>query len=142
MSDDTRSRKVVFFFSSRRRNTIFDCDWSSGVCSSDPKEGLGTFRVVTGLDGTLAEPFGPLRGWYWDVSLNYGRSSGTFTTAGAIRNSRIADAVGPSFTLPSGQAVCGNKGPDGIAGTADDVIIPGCVPLDLFGGPNNGSISP
>src|SRR5205085_4146489 len=31
-------RKVVgyyFFFSSRRRHTRFDCDWSSDVCSSD-----------------------------------------------------------------------------------------------------------
>src|SRR2546430_4787338 len=26
---------VAFFFSSRRRHTIFDCDWSSDVCSSD-----------------------------------------------------------------------------------------------------------
>src|SRR2546430_5383143 len=26
---------VVFFFSSRRRHTRFDCDWSSDVCSSD-----------------------------------------------------------------------------------------------------------
>src|SRR2546430_13369741 len=26
---------MVFFFSSRRRHTIFDCDWSSDVCSSD-----------------------------------------------------------------------------------------------------------
>src|SRR5256886_4658208 len=26
---------VGFFFSSRRRHTIFDCDWSSDVCSSD-----------------------------------------------------------------------------------------------------------
>src|SRR2546430_7455276 len=25
----------VFFFSSRRRHTRFDCDWSSDVCSSD-----------------------------------------------------------------------------------------------------------
>src|SRR5688572_31593768 len=25
----------VFFFSSRRPHTIFDCDWSSDVCSSD-----------------------------------------------------------------------------------------------------------
>src|SRR2546430_1592988 len=25
----------IFFFSSRRRHTIFDCDWSSDVCSSD-----------------------------------------------------------------------------------------------------------
>src|SRR2546430_7128634 len=28
-------RVVVFFFSSRRRHTRFDCDWSSDVCSSD-----------------------------------------------------------------------------------------------------------
>src|SRR5205085_5449474 len=26
---------VNFFFSSRRRHTRFDCDWSSDVCSSD-----------------------------------------------------------------------------------------------------------
>src|SRR5688572_33311203 len=26
---------VRFFFSSRRRHTRFDCDWSSDVCSSD-----------------------------------------------------------------------------------------------------------
>src|SRR6266567_318020 len=28
-----------FFFSSRRRHTRFDCDWSSDVCSSDLKAG-------------------------------------------------------------------------------------------------------
>src|SRR5688572_33432640 len=27
--------QVGFFFSSRRRHTRFDCDWSSDVCSSD-----------------------------------------------------------------------------------------------------------
>src|SRR2546430_951894 len=26
---------IPFFFSSRRRHTRFDCDWSSDVCSSD-----------------------------------------------------------------------------------------------------------
>src|SRR2546430_9119904 len=26
---------TIFFFSSRRRHTRFDCDWSSDVCSSD-----------------------------------------------------------------------------------------------------------
>src|SRR5256886_5867485 len=31
--------KLLFFFSSRRRHTRFDCDWSSDVCSSD----LGSF---------------------------------------------------------------------------------------------------
>src|SRR2546430_12915158 len=28
-------RSGLFFFSSRRRHTRFDCDWSSDVCSSD-----------------------------------------------------------------------------------------------------------
>src|SRR2546430_6834326 len=27
--------RLLFFFSSRRRHTRFDCDWSSDVCSSD-----------------------------------------------------------------------------------------------------------
>src|SRR2546430_12461933 len=30
-------RRVSLFFSSRRRHTRFDCDWSSDVCSSDLK---------------------------------------------------------------------------------------------------------
>src|SRR2546430_2239925 len=33
-----------FFFSSRRRHTRFDCDWSSDVCSSD----LGLWQTVCG----------------------------------------------------------------------------------------------
>src|SRR5205085_7257398 len=37
---------IQFFFSSRRRHTRFDCDWSSDVCSSD----LGT----TSPSGTKA----------------------------------------------------------------------------------------
>src|SRR2546430_12403080 len=35
MVDIMRSWIVCFFFSCRRRHTIFDCDWSSDVCSSD-----------------------------------------------------------------------------------------------------------
>src|SRR2546430_13257328 len=30
-----RCSVLLFFFSSRRRHTRFDCDWSSDVCSSD-----------------------------------------------------------------------------------------------------------
>src|SRR2546430_10408280 len=32
---DASTGRQVCFFSSRRRHTIFDCDWSSDVCSSD-----------------------------------------------------------------------------------------------------------
>src|SRR2546430_7385946 len=31
---------LYFFFSSRRRHTRFDCDWSSDVCSSDLRRTL------------------------------------------------------------------------------------------------------
>src|SRR5256886_17288952 len=31
----THTVSCFFFFSSRRRHTRFDCDWSSDVCSSD-----------------------------------------------------------------------------------------------------------
>src|SRR2546430_10214746 len=34
-STPTRCHTLLFFFSSRRRHTRFDCDWSSDVCSSD-----------------------------------------------------------------------------------------------------------
>src|SRR2546430_6267803 len=36
----------MFFFSSRRRHTRFDCDWSSDVCSSDLAEFLARWRSI------------------------------------------------------------------------------------------------
>src|SRR5256886_9207972 len=39
--------RVFFFFSSRRRHTRFDCDWSSDVCSSDLTEA----KLVITADG-------------------------------------------------------------------------------------------
>src|SRR6266853_3662101 len=41
----------VFFFSSRRRHTRFDCDWSSDVCSSDLHEPGGVRVAGMGRDG-------------------------------------------------------------------------------------------
>src|SRR2546430_10083134 len=49
----------MFFFSSRRRHTRFDCDWSSDVCSSDlgtvsariwcsPDQSRGAVRLIGG----------------------------------------------------------------------------------------------
>ena len=98
---------------------------------------LATFRVVTGVEGNLSQDFGPLNGWFWEASMNYGRTSGTFTTGGSIRNSRVADVLGPSMIDPAtGKPTC--------VTTAGDIstAIPGCTPLNMFGGPNNGSIDP
>src|SRR5579859_5271620 len=42
---------LFFFFSSRRRHTRFDCDWSSDVCSSDLEHGQVTFAHGFGTKG-------------------------------------------------------------------------------------------
>src|SRR3989475_4397640 len=50
---------LVFFFSSRRRHTRFDCDWSSDVCSSDltPLSALGYFATIAVLGLLTAAMF-------------------------------------------------------------------------------------
>src|SRR2546427_9256891 len=56
----------VFFFSSRRRHTRFDCDWSSDVCSSDLAVVRETISRVSGtgqaeLRLELADGLAPAR---------------------------------------------------------------------------------
>src|SRR2546430_12527456 len=46
-------RVLFFFFSSRRRHTRFDCDWSSDVCSSD----LFRTRILVGFGVVVLVPF-------------------------------------------------------------------------------------
>src|SRR2546430_9067631 len=85
---------VVFFFSSRRRHTRFDCDWSSDVCSSDlaasnaaahsvcgrswptvtPREPHASSEKPEGLM-TKRRPFCPRRARAFQ-SLKIGRASG------------------------------------------------------------------
>src|SRR2546427_8783691 len=45
-----------FFFSSRRRHTRFDCDWSSDVCSSD----LVSSLVMETSAAAMSAPLGSL----------------------------------------------------------------------------------
>src|SRR2546430_12603709 len=47
--DKKLSCSLSFFFSSRRRHTRFDCDWSSDVCSSDLRLRLIRLAVSLGL---------------------------------------------------------------------------------------------
>src|SRR2546430_42167 len=56
----------VFFFSSRRRHTRFDCDWSSDVCSSDLDEAAQIAeqerQVMTWFADLLRKDGLPVRG--------------------------------------------------------------------------------
>src|SRR2546430_17298258 len=58
----------AFFFSSRRRHTRFDCDWSSDVCSSD----------LVGVGVMTAELRGSAAGFFSAAAF-----SEFFTAAGA-----------------------------------------------------------
>src|SRR2546430_3471946 len=52
---------LLFFFSSRRRHTRFDCDWSSDVCSSDLSAVTFWFgRSIIGMAMLLAAVMLPI----------------------------------------------------------------------------------
>jgi iron complex outermembrane receptor protein len=94
-------------------------------------EDIDTYRAVAGVDGTLPDSFGPAKGWFYDASFNYGRTSAVTDTNGYLRSPKIQDALGPSFVDAAGKPQCGADAAHQIAG---------CVPLDLFHGA--GSITP
>src|SRR2546430_17654982 len=54
-----RTSECVFFFSSRRRHTRFDCDWSSDVCSSDLAAQVGTLPMMA-TDFHVLSPVAPI----------------------------------------------------------------------------------
>jgi iron complex outermembrane receptor protein len=88
---------------------------------------------------TLAGLRGDRGAWHWDVSVSFARAHGRSTESGAIPNDRVIAALGPSGPDASGRIVCGRRDP-ATGRVPDAAVIPGCVPLDLFGGA--GSITP
>src|SRR2546430_16096884 len=82
-----------FFFSSRRRHTRFDCDWSSDVCSSD----LGYSVQMTiipqiveflGYDTATAQQFVPT------VIIGGGGSTPSVPVTGQLPPAHIPHSVG------------------------------------------------
>jgi iron complex outermembrane recepter protein len=85
---------------------------------------IDTFRVVTGVGAEIPSDAAVLKGWTWDLHLNYGRTVGTETKRGLFQRSKFAAALGPSFMAENGTPTCGTP----------EAPISGCVPLNLFGG--------
>jgi len=103
-------------------------EFSNRITAQD----INTFRVVTGVDGTLPQSAGALSGWYWDVSLNYGRTEGTQLKQGNLKLTSLEAALGASFRDPATGALrCGTP----------SAPIANCVPLNLFGGGDPSTIS-
>lgn len=85
-------------------------------------QNVDTLRLLGGVDGTLPDAAGPLRGWTWELSYGQGRTRGNVTTSGYTKKSALEAALGPSFEDAEGWH----------CGTPETGAIPGCVPLNLF----------
>src|SRR5256886_13390782 len=100
---------VFFFFSSRRRHTRFDCDWSSDVCSSDL------------LTVTLALPASARPGVYQvkaAAGANRERSEGSLAIndyphirARGVTHASVAQGRAARIALPNwrASATCGGR---------------------------------
>src|SRR5689334_22386941 len=152
-----RTQLCVFFFSSRRRHTSWNCDWSSDVCSSD----LHASAVVVGenfrfghkaagdvdLLGRLGRTFGfsahgvPLvHEGEMPMSATYVRScvtAGDMTTAAAVlgRPHRIDGVVerGDQRGRELGYPTANLRTDDWVAVPADGVYAGRVVRLDEWG---------
>src|SRR6266481_3420615 len=75
----------IFFFSSRRRHTRWNCDWSSDVCSSDLR---GAAKWVSAFALASGEPV-----------YGLGEKFGPLNKRGQIVHSQVADALGVNTGL-------------------------------------------
>src|SRR5688572_33436964 len=85
--------EAYFFFSSRRRHTSFDCDWSSDVCSADLEGGVGAAAAAL-LDHDR-RPVGVLGGQAGqDVGERPGLPAGGLALGVALRSEerRVGEA--------------------------------------------------
>src|SRR6267143_4991362 len=86
---------LFFFFSSRRRHTRWNCDWSSDVCSSDLARYVGdSCAICTASADVLAEM---LEGRRRDEALAIGVGDVLETLAADVRPTRMR-----CVTLPLG----------------------------------------
>src|SRR2546430_963405 len=85
---------VFFFFSSRRRHTRFDCDWSSDVCSSD----LCTMRLRADELNRFGEELGRSLAAPVVIGLSGELGSGKTTLVQAICRGLGARALATSPT--------------------------------------------
>lgn len=92
-------------------------------------QNIDTFRVVAGLSGKLAEDVPAVGGWKWELSYNYGHTTGLQRNEGNLILGRLANALGPSFVDDAGVPRCGTPGN----------VIDGCVPMNIMG--ESGSIT-
>jgi iron complex outermembrane recepter protein len=100
---------------------------------------VGMIRFVVGVTGELPASLGPLEGWKYELSQNYGDTESHVTTTGQLLKPHVADALGPSMLDAYGTPICVRK--PGDASTKIIYRIPfgtgelPCVPVNLLAAP-------
>src|SRR5438270_3256413 len=95
-----------FFFSSRRRHTRFDCDWSSDVCSSDLRATAPPVGGGGGRDGGRAPAHGGAVARLVSARGRRGRRAGPPPGRGRARAAAEPGAAGGEI----GRASCRERG--------------------------------
>src|SRR5256885_13776398 len=104
---------LFFFFSSRRRHTRLQGDWSSDVCSSDltvfptsktdlplPIQGTVKFQVQALAADKSPVPEAPFRWTVGDTSLaSFDPASGTLTGKRAGKTTLVVKGPGPGLVV-------------------------------------------
>src|SRR5256886_10653308 len=75
----------LFFFSSRRRHTRFDCDWSSDVCSSDllgPNECTFADNILVGGGSGALVDVGRGTNLHWQGNIVFAGTGGDMPSSG------------------------------------------------------------
>jgi outer membrane receptor protein involved in Fe transport len=106
----------------------------SGLGDRTWTQNVDSLRVLAGFDGALPDAAGPLEGWRWELSGNFGRTLATESSTGLARRSALKNALGPSQNYGSDAA------PDWGCVGGDGKRVRGCVPINIFGA--GGALTP
>jgi outer membrane receptor protein involved in Fe transport len=99
------------------------------------RDNIDTTTVRLGLNGAF-HAIGS--NWHWETGFNYGRTYDTAQDTGFTNIERLAEGLDSPGVLPCngpGQAAPGSTGTwNQINGKYYQILIPGCVPVNPFGG--------
>src|SRR2546427_2329918 len=105
------------FFSSRRRHTIFDCDWSSDVCSSDLVSSR-RFQSCAGWTDASGDNVRAAQDWIRRLDTGGGTNIAGALTEGLAEQPREG-ALGVVVFLTDGLPTVGETDPERLADQAE-----------------------
>src|SRR2546430_16217663 len=119
---------MKFFFSSRRRHTRFDCDWSSDVCSSDLFTVAASDAPFQRLADQALAVTKPAPGGGWPIGTGrYWMTSGDPASPDAFVAQPMARSGQPVVKIATGPA---GGARDALDGGADLLITDDAATLD------------